>query len=70
VDLDESTLSSDQPIASVQRELTIDSTGYSEIRDVTLVYEDSMWVVQYPEGGMPMYMPGATFEEFVRANGG
>ncbi|CAN5709977.1 hypothetical protein BH20ACT11_BH20ACT11_16530 [soil metagenome] len=70
VDLDESTLSSDQPIANVQRELTIDSTGYSEIRDATFVYEDGMWVVQYPEGGMPMYMPGATFEEFVRANGG
>lgn len=70
VDLDESTLSSEQPIATVDRELTIDATGYSEIRDTTFVYEDGMWVVQYPEGGMPMYMPGSTFEEFVQANGG
>ncbi|WP_160309619.1 DUF4352 domain-containing protein [Rubrobacter aplysinae] len=68
VDLDESTLSSEQPIANVERELTIDATGYSEIRETTFVYEDGMWVVQYPEGGMPLYMPDATFEEFVRAN--
>lgn len=70
VDLDESTVSSDQPIANVGRKLTIDSTGVSEIRDTTFVYEDGMWVVQYPEGGMTMYMPDASFEEFVRANGG
>jgi hypothetical protein len=70
VELDESTLSSDQPTATVQRELTIDSTGASEIRDTTFVYEDGMWVVQYPEGGMTLYMPDATFEEFVQANSG
>lgn len=70
VDLDESTLSSEQPVAEVERELIIDSTGYSEIRDASFVYEDGLWVAQYPEGGMPLYMPGATFEEFVQANSG
>lgn len=70
IDIDETTLSSDQPVADVERELIIDSTGASEIRDASFVYEDGMWVAQYPEEGMPLYMPGATFEEFVAANGG
>lgn len=70
VDLDESTLSSGQPVVDVKRELIIDATGYSEIRDASFVYEDGMWVAQYPAEGMPMYMPEASFQEFVRANGG